>query len=77
MLNRRPTLSGRDTEWSEWSFIFASVAAMANLKLAMEGPFSGLAEKPFAELASEMKLSAKQLYCLLLNTVRGKAMTVV
>ena len=76
VLNKCPTFSGRDTEWSEWSFIFESVAAMANLEPAMEGACSGLAEKPLAELAPEMKLSAKQLY-LLVNTVRGKALTLV
>ena len=32
VMNKCPTLSGRDTEWSEWSFIFESVAAMANLE---------------------------------------------
>ena len=37
MMNSCPTFSGRDTEWSEWSFIFESVAAMANLEPAMEG----------------------------------------
>ena len=41
------------------------------------GAFSGLAEKPFAELTLEMKLSAKQLYSLLVNTVQGKALTLV
>ena len=45
VMNKCPTFSGRDTEWSEWSFIFESVAAMANLKPAMEGVFAGLAEK--------------------------------
>ena len=39
----------------------------------MEGAFIGLAEKPLAELTSEMKLSAKQLHCLLMNTVTWKA----
>ena len=67
--NKCPTFSGRDTEWSEWSFIFESVAAMANLEPAMEGAFSGLAQKPFAELTPELKLSAKQEYYLLENTV--------
>ena len=76
-MNKCPTFSGRDTEWSEGSFIFASLAAMANLEPAMEGAFSGLAEKPLAELTPEMKLSAKQLYCLLVNTVRWKALTLV
>ena len=46
VMNKCPTFSGRDTEWSEWSFIFDSVAAMANLELAMEGASSGLPEKP-------------------------------
>ena len=71
VMNKCPTLSGRDTEWSEWSLIFESVAAMANLEPAMEGAFAGLAEKPLAELTPEMKPSAKQLYCLLVITVRG------
>ena len=35
-MNKCPTFSGRDTEWSEWSFIFESVAAMANLEPAIE-----------------------------------------
>ena len=77
VMNKCPTFSGRDTEWSEWSLIFESVAAMANLEPAMEGAFAGLAEKPLAELTPEMKPSAKQLYCLLVITVRGKALTLV
>ena len=76
-MNKCPTFSSRYTEWSEWSFIFESVAAMASLEPAMEGAFTGLAEKPLAELTPEMKLSAKQLYYLLVNTVRGKALTLV
>ena len=68
--NKCPTFSGRDTERIEWSFIFESVAAMANLEPAMDGVFAGLAQKPFAELNKEMKLSEKQLYNLLVNTVR-------
>ena len=32
-----PPFSGRDSEWSEWSFILESVAAMANLEPAIEG----------------------------------------
>ena len=43
----------------------------------IESPFSGSAEKPIAELTLEMKLGAKQLYYLLVNTVRGKALTLV
>ena len=77
VMKKCPTFSGRDTEWSEWSFIFESVAAMTNLESAMEGAFSGLAEKPFAELTLEMKLSEKQLCYRLVNTVRGKALTLV
>ena len=50
---------------------------MANLEPAMEGANTGLAEKPFAELTPEMKLRAKQLYFLLVNTVRRKALTLV
>ena len=76
-MNKRPTFSGRDTEWSDWSSIFESVAAMANLDPAMEGTFFGLVEKPLAELTPEMKLSAKQLHYFLVNTVRGKALTLV
>ena len=41
----------------------------------MESAFTGSAEKPIAELTSEMKLGAKQLCHLLVNTVRGKALT--
>ena len=77
VMNKCPTFSGRDTEWSECSSIFESVAAMANLEPAMEGGFTGLAEKPLAELTPEMKLSAQQLCYLLVNTVRGKALTLV
>ena len=73
VMNKCSTFSGRNTEWSEWSFIFESVAAMANLEPAMEGAFSGLAEKTLAELTLEVKLSAKQLYYLLLNTVRRRS----
>ena len=54
-----------------------TMAAMANLEPAMEGASTGLAEKPFAEFTPEMKLSSKQLYCLLVNTVRRKALTLV
>ena len=36
VMNRCPTFSGRDTERSEFSFTFDSVAAMANLEAAME-----------------------------------------
>ena len=61
VLGKCPTFSGRDTVWSEWSFIFESVAAMANLQSAMEGALTGLAEKPFAELTPVTNLSAKQL----------------
>ena len=42
---------------------------MANLEPAMGGAFTGLAEKPFAELTPEMKLSARKLYYLLVKTV--------
>ena len=73
VMNKCPSFSGRDTEWSEWSFIFESVAAMASLESAMEGAFTGLAEVSLADLIFEMKLSAKQLYNLLVNTVRGKS----
>ena len=75
VMNKCPYFSGRDTEWSERSFIFESVVAMANLEPAMEGAFNGLPEKPIAELTPEMKLSAKQLYYLVVNAVRGKALT--
>ena len=76
-MNKCPIFSGRDTEWGEWSFIFESVAGMAILEPAMEGAFKGLAKKPLADLPPGMTLSAKQLYCLLVNTVRGKALTLV
>ena len=72
VMNKCPTFSGRDTERRKWSFILESVAAMANFEPAMEGAFAGLAEKPFTELTPEMKLGAKQLYYLLVNTVRRK-----
>ena len=39
-MNKCPTFSGRDTEWSEW--IFVSMASMANLEPVMEGAFNGL-----------------------------------
>ena len=77
VMNKCPTFSGRDTEWSEWSFIFQSVAAMANLEPVMESALIGLAEKTIAELTLEMKLGAKQMYYLFVNTVRGKALTLV
>ena len=41
VMNKCPTFSGGDTEWSEWSFIFESVTAMANLEPAMERAFTG------------------------------------
>ena len=50
---------------------------MANLAPAMEGAFTVLTEKPFTELTLEMKLNAKQLCNLLVNTVRGKALALV
>ena len=56
-MNKCPTFSGRDTEWSEH--------------------FTGSAEKPIAEFTLEMKLGAKQLYYLLVNTIRGKPLTLV
>ena len=59
VMNKCPTFSGRDTEWSEWSLIFESVAAMANLEPVMESAFTGSAEKPIAELTPEMKRGAK------------------
>ena len=62
-MNKCPIFSGRDTEWSEWSFIFESLAGKAILEPAMEGAFKGLAEKPLADLPPGMTLSAKQLYC--------------
>ena len=77
VMNKCPTFSGRDTEWSEWSFIFEFVAAMANLEPVMESAFTGSAEKPIAEVTLEMKLGAKQLYYVFVNTVRGKALTLV
>ena len=77
VMNKCPTFSGCDTEWSEWSFIFESVAAMANLEPVMESAFTVSAEKPIAEVTPEVKLRAKQLYYLLVNTVRGKALTLV
>ena len=46
VMNKCPTFSGRDTEWSEWSFIFESVAAKANLEPAIGSACIGLAEKP-------------------------------
>ena len=60
VMNKCPTFPGRDTEWSELSSIFGSVAGMANLEPAMEVAFTGLEQKPFAELTPEVKLSAKQ-----------------
>ena len=77
VMNECPTFSGRDTEWSEWSFIFESVAAMASLEPVMESAFTGSAEKPIADLTPEKRLGAKQLHYLLVNTVRGKALTLV
>ena len=50
---------------------------MANLEPAMEGALTGLTEKPLAELTLEMRRSAKQLYYLLVSTVRGKALILV
>ena len=77
VMNKCPTFSGRDREWSEWSFIFESVAAMANRETVMESAFTGSAEKPIADLTPEMKLGAKRLYYFLVNTVQGKALTLV
>ena len=53
------------------------VAAMANLEPVLESAFTGSAEKRIAELTLEMKLGAKQLHHLLVNTVRGKVLTLV
>ena len=57
-MNKCPTFLGRDTDWSDRSFIFESAAAMANLEPAMEGAFTGLTEKPLAELTPEMKVTS-------------------
>ena len=43
----------------------------------MESAFTGSVEKPIADLTPEMTLGAKQLYYLFINTVRGKALTLV
>ena len=48
---------------------------MANLDPLMESAFTGSAEKPIADLTPKMRLGAKQLYYLFVNTVRGKALT--
>ena len=50
---------------------------MANLEPVMESAFTGSAEKPIADLTPEMRLGAKQLYDLPVNTVLGKALTLV
>ena len=73
VMNKCPTFSGRDTEWSEWSFIFESVAAMVESRTS-DGRCISLdwQRNRLIELTLEMELSAKQLYYLLLNTVRGK-----
>ena len=68
VMKKCPTFSGCDTEWSGWSFICESVAAMANLEPVMESAFTGSAEKPVAELTPEMKLGAKQQCYLFVNT---------
>ena len=44
VVNKCPTFSGLDIEWSEWFFLFESVATMANFEPAMEGAFTELAE---------------------------------
>ena len=59
------------------SFNFESVVAVANLEPVMESAFTGSVEKPIADLTPEMRLGAKQLYYLFMNTVRGKALTLV
>ena len=74
VMNKCPTFSRRGTEWSEWTFIFEVCGSHGESRTSA---FTGLAERPFAELTPEMKLSAKQLYYLLVNTVRGKALTLV
>ena len=60
---------------AKWSFIFEYVTAKANLEPAMEGAYTGLAEKLFCRAHSREEASAIQLYCLLVNTVRRKALT--
>ena len=50
---------------------------MANLEPVKESAFTGSAEKPIAEPTPEMKLGAKQLYYLRVNTVRGKPLALV
>ena len=63
VMNKCPTSSGRDTEWREWSFVFESVAAVANLEPSMEGAVTGLAEKPFCRAHSRDEARCKkQLY---------------
>ena len=43
----------------------------------MESAATGSAEEPLADLTRGVRLGAKQLYYLLVNTVRGKALTLV
>ena len=64
------------TECSEWSFIFESVAPWRSSDGQWMARSKGW-QRPFAELTPEIKLSAKQLYYLLVNTVRGKELTLV
>ena len=75
-MKKCPTFSGRDTEWSERSFIFDSVAATANLEPAVERAFTGLAEEPFAELTPEMKFKCETAV-LFHGEHGGKAFTLV
>ena len=69
VMNKCPTLSGRDTEWSEWSFIFESVAGMANLE---QGAFKGPAEKMFADLTPEIKSLVQSSCAISWSTRRGE-----
>ena len=76
VMNKCPTFSERDTGWSEWSFIFQSVAGMANLEPVMER-LQRPGENTFAEPTPEMELGAKHSCSFLVNTVCGKALTLV
>ena len=77
VLNKCPTFSGRDEAWQEWSSIFESVCGMAGLEDALDAAGEDDAAIGMALLSPERQWRARQMWFMLVNTVRGKALTMV
>ncbi|CAK0896486.1 unnamed protein product, partial [Prorocentrum cordatum] len=77
VLNKWPIFNGRDEAWQEWSFIIESVCGMADPGDTLDAASRDLTDLKFSVFSPEQQQRAKQLYFLLVNTVRGKALTLV